>query len=255
MNDGLSSPAFVVPGAIFVAHVKHGYDDRERHIRAMLGKFKVPFEFMLDGDIDDITDERRARYFSQQLSIPFPAQSCALKHLLIYEEMVRRRLPGALILEDDICLHRRFPEIFSRSMSELEEYTHTGVDGSLKPVIISYEDTRLRFVERSRRQKGRVLYPGDRDRMTGCYYINLAAAEALLHQLANGDGLTMPIDHYHAWMLHQGELQYLWCQPTVATQGSHNGLFRSGIYTTKSIYEERKWKLQRLYRKLIYFLR
>lgn len=249
--------AFTVPGGtVFVAHVKTGYDDRRRHITGMMGRLGVPFEFMLDGDIADITPDRRATYFSTDISIPLPAQSCALKHILIYEEIVRRRLDGALVLEDDICLNPRFAEVFTKSMQELPAYEQSGHNGEpALPVMISYEDTRLRFVERSRRQRGRVLYPGDRDRMTGCYYVNRAAAETMLNQLKSEGGLTMPIDLYHAWMLHEHRLQYLWCQPTVATQGSHNGMFRSGIYTAKTITEERKWKLKKLYRKLLYFLR
>ena len=249
-----SNPAFTINGHIYVAHVKKGYEDRERHINEMMGRLGVSFSYMLDGDIPDITPEIMAGYFSPDAAFPMPARSCALKHLLIYEEIVHRGLPGALILEDDICLNPHFPGIFTKSMDELPAYEHPA-DGKYAPVIISYEDTRLRFVERSRREKGRVLYPGDRDRMTGCYYVNLPAAETMLRQIKNEGGLTMPIDLYHAWMLRQGRLQYLWCQPTVATQGSHNGMFRSGIYTAKTAWEERKWKFKLIYRKILYFLR
>lgn len=250
-------PSFVSPGGIFVAHVKEGYDDRERHIRAMLGNAGVEFEFMLDGDIPDITPERRARYFSPDLSIPPSAQSCALKHILICEEIVKRNLPGALVLEDDICLNKHFPSVFQRSMEELPAYEHPdgSTDHKAVPVIISYEDTRLRYVERSRRKKGRVLYPADRDRMTGCFYINRAGAEAILHRIKTCGGLDSPIDLYHASMLHSGDLLYLWCQPTVATQGSHTGKFRSGINPAKSFIGERIWLIRRLYRRLLYNLR
>lgn len=248
---------FTVPGTVFVAHVKDGYDERERHIRAMLGDAGVPFEFMLDGDIADITPARRAAYFSPGLSIPLSAQSCALKHILICEEIVKRGLPGALVLEDDICLSPRFPAIFTRSMEELPLYERP--DGNPEsaplPVMISYEDTRLRFVERSRREKGRVLYPGDRDRMTGCYYINRAGAEAILQSIRTNGGLNMPIDLYHAWMLRCGNLRYLWCHPTIATQGSHTGKFRSTLNFDKTFIDERLWLLKRLYRRLLYYLR
>lgn len=261
-SDTMSSrdfhkPSFTSPGGVFVAHVREGYSDRERHIRTMLGDAGVPFEFMLDGDIADITPERRATYFSPDLSIPLPAQSCSLKHLLIYEEIVKRGLPGALVLEDDICLSSRFPEVFSRSMEELRDYEHPDGDPASPavPIIISYEDTRLRFVERSRREKGRVLYTGDRDRMTGCYYINRAGAEAILRSVRTCGGLHSPIDLYHAWMLRRDELLYLWCHPTVATQGSHIGKFRSGINLDKTFLTERIWLLKRLYRRLLYNMR
>lgn len=236
-----------------MAHVRQGYEEREKHITTMLSRLGIPFEFMLRGDIPDLTPDLTSRYFSPTLSIPLPAQSCAMKHILIYEEIVRRNLPGALVLEDDIVLLPRFSEVFAQSMRELPAYE--SASGKPRGIIANYEDTRLRYVERSRREKGRVLYPGDRDRMTGCYYINRAGAQAILQRIKADGGLSMPIDLYHAHLLRQGALQYLWCQPTVATQGSHNGLFRSGVNTGKARMEEWKWRLRRQYRKLLYFLR
>lgn len=237
----------------FVAHVRQGYEDRETHITRMLRRMGIPFEFMTRGDIPDLTPELRSRLLSPDIGIPLPAQSCAVKHLLICEEIVSRNLPGALVLEDDIVLAPRFNEVFAQSMRELPACEST--PGAPCGVLISYEDTRLRFVERSRRQKGRVLYPGDRDRMAGCYYINREAAAAILDGVRADGGLPQPIDHYHATLMRRGVIQYLWCQPTVATQGSHNGLFRSSLNTRKARIEELKWRLRLHYRKLLYFLR
>ena len=50
-------PAFTVPGEVYVAHVKKGYEDRERHINEIMGRLAVSFTYMLDGDITDITPE------------------------------------------------------------------------------------------------------------------------------------------------------------------------------------------------------
>lgn len=229
---------------IFVAHVKTGYEERREHISKMLCNSQ--FEWMLDGDIADISPERDARYFRADAHLTPSQKSCALKHVLICREIVDRNLPGALVLEDDICLHDRFPVVFARSLAEIEQ-----ID---RPLIANYEDTRLRFVPRSRREKGRVLYPGDRDRMTGCYYINRAGAEAVLREV-DENKIGLPADHFHKKLLNDGKLLYLWAQPTVATQGSHNGLFRSAINSNKTSWTERKWLLLRAYKKLIYNLR
>ena len=177
--------------------MRHGYEDREAHINAMLHEHGIPFEYMLRGDIADLDKGLAERFLAPAIGIPRAAQSCAVKHLLIYEEIVRRDLPGALVLEDDIVFLPRFDKIFEQSMRELPRYDA----GGTAPVLISYEDTRLRFVERSRREKGRVLYPGDRDRMAGCYYINRAAAALILDTLRAEGGLTMPIDLYHNELL------------------------------------------------------
>ncbi|MCM1312518.1 MAG: hypothetical protein NC206_11785 [Bacteroides sp.] len=75
-----------------------------------------------------------------------------------------------------------------------------------------------------------MLYPGDRDRMAGCYYINAAAARLICENYGKDENSTLAIDLFHNKLLKDGRLQYLWCQPTVATQGSHTGKFGSAIY-------------------------
>lgn len=236
---------------VYVLHVRKGYEERKRHIESMLGKIGIPFEYILDGDICDLTDDVLDRYFcGGTMTGQYPFTSCSYKHLLAYKEIVNRNQEGALILEDDIFLQKRFVRIFNKSMEELRQYSaeHPG------PVIISYEDTRLRFVPRSKRIKGTVLYKGDRDRMTGAFYINKEAAKLLI-KYAETHKFDLPIDLTHCKLLREGHLTYFWCQPTVATQGSHNGILSSAINLNKSVFSPISWQLKLLYKKLLYFFR
>lgn len=245
---------FDSPGGIFVVHVSKGFEARGEHMERMLRSFGVDFEYMLRGDLDEITPDIKSRYFTPDAEMTPGAFSCSLKHIFICEEIVRRGLPGALVLEDDITLHRNFPAVFARSMAELKDW-QTEARKTGRGVIVNYEDTRLRFVERSRREKGRVLYKGDRDRMTGCFYMDRAAAQTLLDCMEKEGGMCEPIDLYHKHLLRQGKLFYLWCQPTVATQGSHSGMFRSGVASDVPRFKAVLWRLQRVYKKLLYELR
>lgn len=249
---GSSLPRLSVPGGVFVAHVKKGYEDRARHIKKMLDDLGAPWEYMLEGDLCEFSPALKAKYFAPGAKMSPGAFSCSLKHIYICEQIVERNLPGALVLEDDIILHHCFPAVFHRSMQELHAWQKNCGD---KGVIANYEDTRLRFVERSRREHGRVLYPGRSDRMAGCYYIDNRAAQILLDTMHREGGMDRPIDLYHNYLLKKGLIDYLWCQPTVATQGSHNGLYRSGINLTKTRFQERKWLVTRAYRRFLYYLR
>jgi len=239
-------------GECMVIHVSQGYEEREKHIRNMLSKAHIPFEFILSGDIKDITPEIDRKWFKASTSMTPAQKSCTLKHIHACEKIVDRNLPGALILEDDICLSRNFPEIYNRSMTELQQYRS---GHGANPLIVNYEDTRLRFVERSKREKGRVLYPADRDRMTGCLYVNYDAAKTVLDYYGKTDANVLPIDLFHRQLIDKRLIQYLWCQPTVATQGSHNGMFSSAINFHKNIFSSTLWKTEKLYRRLLYFLR
>ena len=106
--------------AVFVLHVKKGYEDREQHIKAMLQKMNIPFSWILDGDIADLTPEILDKYFAGDMHKAGATASCAYKHVLAYKEIIAKNLDGALILEDDIQLDPRlFIGIFNKSLTEL----------------------------------------------------------------------------------------------------------------------------------------
>lgn len=235
----------------FVVHVRKGYEDRASHIENMLNAHDIPFEFMLDGDIGDPIFNNAHELFKFGI-LSDREKSCALKHLLICNEILIRKLDGALILEDDICLLPMFDSVFDSSLQEMKKYFMATADA---PILINYEDTRLRYVERSRRIKGRVLYPGDRDRMAGCYYINAEAAKVIFENYGKDKFSTLPIDLYHNHLRKLGKLRYLWSHPTIATQGSHTGLFSSSISPDKPKLSYYKWQLRRIWRRILYNLR
>jgi len=236
---------------ILVLHVRKGYEDRERHINRMMAEKGLRFKYMLDGDIADITPETLDRYFTgDTMHKAGPQASCALKHIYACEHIVRNNLKGALVLEDDMVIYDNFKEIFNKCMAEIDTR-------QLKDPVISFDDSILKFIPRSRRRKGIYLYPGNRDRYTGCLYYSNGAARLILERIKDSR-CGLPIDRYHAALITEGLLQYYWCQPCIATQGTHNGLFESSI-SAKSAkrqrYRANVWKIKLMYKKLVYFLR
>lgn len=232
---------------VFVLHVRKGYEERERHINSMMHKAGIDFEYVLACDIPDLTPEIIEKTIAPEgmLAGKPAAISCLMKHLHAYSLILERDLPGAIILEDDILLYPNFEDIAMRALGELGD-TDTAS-------LISFEDTRLRFVKGSVRQKGKVLYPGICDRFAGAYYINRAGAEAVLQNVKQNRA-ELPIDLLHNHMLDTGELKYYWTHPCTASQGSFNGLFTSSL----SASDRSKafiWRLQRMYKKLLYRLR
>lgn len=235
-----------------VMHVRHGYDDRRRHIEAMLGRMEVGYEFFLDGDADQLTPQIVDGYFGGYMATETPGkQSCAYKHLLACHYILAHGWEGALILEDDISLKKSFPAIFNRSMAEQRQR----LDPS-RPAIISYDGSMLRFVPGSQRRQGQLLYPGPHDRYTGAYWINAAGARAVAESAA-ANKIHLHIDKYHTWMLQQGLIDYWWCQPAPAVQGSFDGTFGSALNERKDWHGGRPlvWALKTAYRKLLFRLR
>lgn len=243
----------VSPCKVLVIHARR-FIDRKKYMDHMLQSHPYPFEYIWEGDADALSRDVLDMYFTDKevergirMNVP-RFLSCTLKHFLAYERIVAERLPGALILEDDAVLLKDFDSIFHQTMVEYESVY------AAKCVVISYEDTRLRFVPRSQRRKGQYLYRGDRDRMAGAYFINRQAAQMILDEV-KASKCHLPIDLYHRHLLNQGKLLYLWCQPAIASQGSHTGLFVSTLSQNRQWLKGFVWNCKLGYKKLLYNFR
>lgn len=207
---------------IFVLHVKTGYEDRARHIEKMIAKLGLPFEYVLDGDMGDLTPEGMDRFFAPPMNTVSAATSCGMKHLLAYERIENECPNGAIVLEDDIFLNRRFLEILPRSIRQAREFSGE------KPFWIGYEATCLKFIPRSRRKKGIVVYPADEIQCAGAYYVTQECA-ALLRRLTSEQKCSVPYDWFVTSLHRQGGFDIYWTHPVTAVQGTHTGRMPSSI--------------------------
>ena len=233
---------------VLVLHVKKGYEEREKHINKMLQRLNIPFVYITGGDIDEINQAVLDNYFSGIMYEISAQTSCTYKHLIAYKYILDHNLSGALILEDDIILHKCFARIFNCCMLEYQAM------GAEQSCLISFENSRLRFVPRSARQKGKYLYRGDKDRMAGAYFISRKAASDLLNYAAEYK-ISKPIDLLHNQLLSKNKLIYYWCEPAIATQGSFCGLFQSSLSHKSRLWKLFSWKFKLVYKKLLYNLR
>lgn len=225
--------------------------ERGENIDKMLKSMGLDYEFIREGDADQLTDEMLDKYLAdgpEDMHKKSPRASCTIKHFLSYEKILADSMEGALVLEDDIVLHDGFVPLFEKSIAEYRR------DYAERPVLISYEDSSLQFVPRSQREKGRMLYPGHKDRMAGAYFINSHAAKAILDCLKEQPS-DIPVDCYHYRLLREGVIDYLWCQPALATQGSFTGAFRSSLSKKKDRMIVVRWWFKKNYKRLLYWLR
>lgn len=225
--------------------------ERGEHVDNMLRSMGIDYEFICEGDVDGLTEELLDRFFvdgREAMHQPTSRTSCAVKHFLAYEYIVKNNLSEALILEDDIVLHKNFVPLFERS---LNEYRSEYFD---KNVMISYEDSTLKLVPRSMRQKGKMLYIGTRDRTTGAYLINQHAAKAILNDLKK-EKCDVPVDWYHNQLIQHGKVVYLWCHPAIATQGSFSGAFYSSLSSKSNRLLSIRWWFKKNYKRLLYWFR
>lgn len=235
---------------ILILHVKKGYEDREAHMRREMGKIGADFEFILDGDMADFTDETLQKYFAPKIAKVTAFNSCSLKHLLACKYILDHDLPGALVFEDDMILYDNFVRVFNECMDEIDR---RGLDSPL----INFEDSALRFVPRSQRRKGQHLYPATRGRFAGSLYYSHGVAKQLVDYVEKNK-FDFSIDVLQGELIHRIGLKYYYCHPCIATQGTHNGLFASSISSisaNKQRYRACMWQLKLAFKKLVYWFK
>ncbi|MCU0468050.1 MAG: glycosyltransferase family 25 protein [Arcicella sp.] len=233
---------------VYVAHVKKGYDNRRVSIESQMNKLNIPFEFMLDGDIEDLNQDRLEKYFKGHLKALTPQTSCMMKHLLIYEDMIKNNVSAALVFEDDILLADNFVEIFNKSISEL----HSRADIDFNKSLISYENSTLKDVSILEIKSNQYLYLRSSGRCAGAYYISLNSAKLIINKCEEEKTDEM-MDWYHNQMVEAGLLNIYWCHPTIAEQGSQNGVFDSSLDIRKK--GNFKRRVSWLFKKMFSFIR
>lgn len=234
----------------FVIHPPH-LKERGEHLDCMLRNIGLEYDIVNEGSDDALVRtylEKYLRNGQEEMLRKVPRSLCTISHFLAYERILSEGLEGALVLEDDILLHKNFKRKFEQS---IEEYQRNYQD---QKIIISYEDSPLWFVPRSQREKGRMLYPGNRDRLSGAYFINHHAAKAIIDELRS-KRCDRAIDLYHYQLIEEKVINYLWCHPTIATQGTATGAFETSLSVNKKHLRRLSWLFQKNYKLLLYWFR
>jgi len=225
-----------------------GNKEREKHIKKQLKGTDLNYEFILEGNIEDIEEETLSTYFAGDMKEVAPATSCALKHITAYERVVEQDVPFALILEDDIELLPEFNRILTKSLSEIKQ-------NNLRNILVSYEDSNLKYVEGSIRKPNKVLYKKEKGRLAGAYGVDKAAAEAIVEYIKKNK-CDQTIDWFHNKCAAEGLFDIYWAHPAIARQGSKAGEISSLIGRREDgLVRKISFELQKIYKKILYYFR
>ena len=197
---------------IFVIHLENDHARRD-WISQQFDKLGIPFEFFkaCDGRAltpGDLAASYDAKWAKRRIGRPMsPAEiGCALSHIGVYQEIVRRQLPYALVLEDDATL----PDDLVEVMEAIPP--HISND---KPEVIlcgyRYDGRVSGPVQLTAKRQLHAYSP----RQGACaYFINYIAARALssallpIQNLADG----WKRQHFHRMV------DFKLIQPTLITQ-------------------------------------
>jgi len=232
--------------AVYVIHDRR-FADRAEHMEAQLGRFDIPFEYILNHDATTITPELRHRFTAADYDLANGKLSCALKHFDALRRIATGGFRRALVLEDDAILEKDFHGELLAILEECLSFSH--------PFTVQLGCANNRFTPRSRLRPGQRLYEAGEVRANEAFLINAAAAQLRLdwfehNKLSHSTDCTFNIvDHL------QGIRTY-WAEPTVVVQGSATGRFASHLDIKQMkrplwMVRARFW-LQRLRKKHVY---
>ena len=88
----------------YVLHVKKGFEDREKSIIEQFAKLGMPFEWILDFDIPEITEGVLTKYKYHGSLLRDTELSCCLKHITAWGKIASGNHSGGFIFEDDALI-------------------------------------------------------------------------------------------------------------------------------------------------------
>ncbi|EKO3697862.1 glycosyltransferase family 25 protein [Vibrio metschnikovii] len=201
----------------FIIHVSQGYEVRRQHIDNHLPQRGITdYEYMLRGDISDLTPNIRNHFFSDKLSLG--QMSCFYKHYLVMKEALARKIEPVLVLEDDVILSSNF-------VQEMEAIEQELISMSNYYINIEEASNSVPFAVR---KAGQRFYLCKVNKLCGGYIFDLVFAEKFVSYVESQKN-DAPIDGMIGNLIDILQFNLYWTHPPLVQQGSKNGMFASEL--------------------------
>lgn len=198
--------------------------ERKKSILEQFEKHNITdYEFIEKYDKDDIQD----LYKNLFIKISIGSASLILKHFFAYREIMKHH-DQALIFEDDVILSDNFIDIFNKYINELpNDYDMLFIGDGCKlhiPKKMQLEGQHI---------YSKTLQPTNwggngATRCTDSYVLSKKGATALVKYIDSlKKKIHLPIDWWLNHAARETNLNVYWAEPTIVTQGSELGLFKS----------------------------
>jgi GR25 family glycosyltransferase involved in LPS biosynthesis len=232
---------------VYVLHVKTGSEDREKSIIRQFEGLNISFEWVLQYDIPEIDATVLNRYKNPEKQLRMDEISCCLKHKTAWNKIKNSNSDGGLIFEDDVILNKiKFLSYFNIGIKEYYD-----LERNLG--CICFGDGCAMHVPWTKIKRGKHLYISGQMRAADSYWISKQTA-SLLSNWIETNGFSLPADHFLTEVLNALDVPIFWLEPTIVTQGSHCGVFKSIIQLNDEgvIKKKHEFLIKKIRRKYIY---
>ena len=211
---------------IFVLHYSK-LVERKKHILEQFKKYNITdYEFIEKYDKDEISDNESDLFDTNYKK---SSMSLFLKHNYVHK-IIAEKYECALIFEDDIILSDNFINIFNEYITKLpEDYDMLFIGDGCNLHIEKHKLIPNKYIYE------KCLYPtswgGDgAGRCTDSYLVNKKCAIKLCEYINNlSYKINLPVDFWLNIAARDNNFKVYWAEPTIVTQGTQNGLFKSSL--------------------------
>jgi glycosyl transferase family 25 len=202
---------------IYVLSVK-SFHDRIDHIKQEMARHNIPFEFVFDYDVPELTPALLKKYFAR-CNLTLAQKSLVLKHRHAWQDAVKHGYQRVMIFEDDVILLPQFNEKFKALTRTIEKLPKDYL------IFFGGGDTKVPhhfFLEKGLLVKHPIA-------TAEAYLVDLANVKRRMSWL-NKHRIHLPADHLIAHIdcdLHHAN--HYWVKKPLVEQGSVTGLFVSKL--------------------------
>jgi hypothetical protein len=228
------------PDKIYIVHYTK-LSDRYSKVISFLENSKIPYEFIKEYDQEDLSTDILKQYyladeikFKQKIdplwdsnihrfrTLNLPEISCTIKHLKAIEKVSLECPNFGLILEDDVLFNNNFNDLYKKYISE----TPTDWDAIFlgEGCGINFQNEKIFNSQKISKNSYLMNHPA-----TNCAEAYLLKPQIASKIYSSAIPFQLVSDWEIAYQLYKFNAKTYWWYPSIASQGSRNGLYKSTL--------------------------
>lgn len=201
----------------YIIHPTKGHEEREAHFSAHLPSVGLTdYEIIKQGDADELPDFVTNEMFGSPLTKG--GISCNYKHYLAYKNIIDRKQPYALILENDVFVDDDIIAKIDKAIHEVKSQSNW---------LINIEEA-SELVPIWFRKEGKITYKASKNKMAAGYIVDQQFANSMVSYLETHQ-VNKNFDALISEVASSLDINLYWSHPPLVRQGSKDGTFSSEI--------------------------
>jgi GR25 family glycosyltransferase involved in LPS biosynthesis len=228
------------PDKIYIVHYTK-LTDRYSRLISFLENSKIPYEFITEYDQEDLsTDVLKQHYLADEIKfkekidplwdsnihkfriLNLPEISCTIKHLKAIEKLSLECPNFGLILEDDVLFDNNFNNLYKNYISETPSDWDAIFLG--EGCGVNFQNEKILNSQKISKNSYLMKHPA-----TNCAEAYLLKPQIASKIYASAIPFQLVSDWEIGYQLYKFDAKTYWWYPSIASQGSRNGLYKSTL--------------------------